>query len=369
MNLKKLMAAFSAGVVAVSAMSAVAVSAKAQEALDLSYSTMFDEEIVEGEVYVSIPADKWKDGSTIDFRNGGENSDGRFVIKGVTRIYFRQKGNITDVGGNLDRYVDMAKRDDMVRLVMAPPGADSSEVEMVFKYRAQDDDEIAKGDIDVYGSNVNGTHLTAKSSGKLEGFIINKVCRNVVEVDLEDEEVAYCDVEKLYRDVKDDDKADFLREINGNIVKYEDAKITFVFDRDRQLPEDYTTNEDYNWNTAMKSMSLIINGIQVTAKPEINVGKETCTLSFKWDDIKAQREIFEGYSAIKTMVIKTENDYLDSKITAPDEVMDLELIEVKVTAPAKTENGEIKDNADKKDDTVVEDFSAGASAVVSETTL
>ena len=368
MNLKKLMAAFSAGVVAVSAMSAVAVSAKAQDALDLSYSTMFDEEIVEGEVYVSIPAGKWKDGSTIDFRNGGENSDGRFVIKGVTRIYFRQKGDTTDVGGNLDRYVDMAKRDDMVRLVITPPGADSSEVEMIFKYRAVDD-EIAKGDIDVYGSNVKGTHIVAKSSGKLEGFIINKVCRNVVEVDLEDEEVAYCDVEKLYRDVKDDDKADFLREINGNIVKYEDAKITFVFDRDRQLPKDYTTNEDYNWNTAMKSMSLIINGIQVTAKPEINVGKETCTLSFKWDDIKAQEEIFEDYASMRTLVIKTENDYLDAKITAPDEVMDLELIEVKVTAPAKTENGEIQDNADKKDDTVVEDFSAGASAVVFETTL
>ena len=264
MNLKKLMAAFSAGVVAVSAMSAVAVSAKAQDALDLSYSTMFDEEIVEGEVIVSIPADKWLDKSTIDFRNNGENGDGRFIIKGVSKIYFRQKGDTTDVGGNLDRYVDMAKRDDMVRLVMAPPGADSSEVEMVFKYRAQDDDEIAKGDIDVYGSNVIGTNVSAKSSGKLEGYIINKVCRNVVEVDLEDEEVAYCDVEKLYRDVKDDDKADFLREINGNIVKYEDAKITFVFDRDRQLPKDYTTNEDYNWNTAMKSMSLIINGIQVT---------------------------------------------------------------------------------------------------------
>ena len=43
MNLKKLMAAFSAGVVAFSAMSAVAVSALAQEALDLSYSTMFEE--------------------------------------------------------------------------------------------------------------------------------------------------------------------------------------------------------------------------------------------------------------------------------------------------------------------------------------
>lgn len=369
MNLKKLMAAFSAGVVAVSAMSAVAVSAKAQKALDLSYSTMFDEEIVEGEVQVSMLADNWVDRSVIDFRNNGENGDGRFIIKGVSKIYFRRKGDTTDVDGNLDRYVEMTKREDTVRLVMAPPGSESSEIQMIFKYRAQDDDEIAKGDIDVYGSNVKGTHITAKSSGKLEGYIINKVCRNVVDVDLENEEVAYCDVEKLYRDVKDDDKADFLREINGNIVKYEDAKITFVFDRDRQLPKDYTTNEDYNWNTAMKSMSLIINGIPVTAKPEINVGKETCTLSFKWDDIKAQREIFEGYSAIKTMVIKTENDYLDAKITEPDEVMDLELIEVKVTAPAKTENGEIKDNADKKDDTVVEDFSAGASAVVSETTL
>lgn len=369
MNLKKLMAAFSAGVVAVSAMSAVAVSAKAQKALDLSYSTMFDEEIVEGEVYVSIPADKWQNKSTIDFRNGGENSDGRFVIKGVTRIYFRRSGNITDVGGNLDRYVEMTKSEDMVRLVMAPPGAESSEIDMIFKYRAIDDDKIEKSDIDVYGANLIGTNIAAESSGKLEGYIINKVCRDVVEVDLEDEEVAYCDVEKLYRDVKDDDKADFLREINGNIVKYEDAKITFVFDRDRQLPKDYTTNEDYNWNTAMKSMSLIINGIQVTAKPEINVGKETCTLSFKWDDIKAQEEIFEDYASMRTLVIKTENDYLDAKITEPDEVMDLELIEVKVTAPAKTENGEIKDNADKKDDTVVEDFSAGASAVVFETTL
>ena len=33
---------------------AVAVSAKAQEALDLSYSTMFEDEIVEGEIYISM---------------------------------------------------------------------------------------------------------------------------------------------------------------------------------------------------------------------------------------------------------------------------------------------------------------------------
>lgn len=368
MNLKKLLAAFSAGVVAVSAMSAVAVSAKAQEALDLSYSTMFEDEIVEGEVHVSMLADNWVDRTIIDFRNGGENGDGRFLIKGVTRIYFRRSGNITDVGGNLDRYVEMTKSEDMVRLVMAPPGSDSSEIDMIFKYRAIDDDKIEKSDIDVYGANLIGTNIAAESSGKLEGYIINKVCRDVVEVDLEDEEVAYCDIEKLYRDVKEDSKADFLREMNGKLERYEDAKLTFVFDRDRQLPKDYETDEDYNWNTAMKSMTLIINGKEVTAKPEINVGKEKCTLSFNWDDIKAQKEIFDRYSAMQTMVIKTENDYLDAKITSPDEVMDLELIEVKLTAPAKTENGEVKDDT-VKENTPVEDFSAGSSATVFETTL
>ncbi len=367
MNLKKLMAAFSAGVVAVSAMSAVAVSAKAQEALDLSYSTMFEDEIVEGEVYVSIPSDKWVRESVVDLRNDGENNDGRFIIKGVSKIYFRRKGDTTDVDGNLDRYVEMTKREDTVRLVMAPPGSESSEIEMIFKYRAYDD-EVAKSDIKVYGSNVTGSNITAKSSGKLEGYIINKVCRDVVEVDLEDEEIAYCDVEKLYRDVVEDDEAWFLKDISSKAQKYEDAKLTFVFDRDRQLPEGYETDEDYNWNTAMKSMSLIINGKEVTAKPEINVGKETCTLSFDLDDIKAQKEIFEKYTAMQTMVIKTENDYLDAKITDPDEVMDLELIEVKLTAPAKSENGEIKDDT-AKENPPVEDFSAGASVTVFETTL
>lgn len=368
MNFKKLFAAFSAGVVAVSAMSTMAVSAKAQEALDLSYSTMFEDEIVEGEVHVSMLADNWVDRTIIDFRNGGENGDGRFLIKGVSRIYFRRSGNITDVGGNLDRYVETTKNEDMVRLVMAPPGSESSEIDMIFKYRAIDDDEILKSEIDVYGSNVIGTNVSAKSSGELEGYIINKVCRDIVEVDLEDEEVAYCDVEKLYRDVREDSKADFLREMNGKVGKYEDVKLTFVFDRDRQLPKDYETNKDYDWNTAMKSMTLIINGREVTAKPEINVGKETCTLSFNWDDIKAQKEIFEKYTAMQTMVLKTENDYLDAKITDPDEVMDLELIEVKLTAPEKTENGAVKDDT-AKENTPVEDFSAGASAVVSETTL
>lgn len=368
MNLKKLMAAFSAGVVAVSTMSAVAVSAKAQEALDLSYSTMFEEEIVEGEVHVSMLADNWVNRSVIDFRNNGENGDGRFLIKGVTRIYFRRSGNITDVGGNLDRYVEMTKSEDMVRLVMAPPGAESSEVDMIFKYRAYDDDEVLKSEIGAYGSNVTGTNITAKSSGKLEGYIINKVCRDVVEVDLEDEEIAYCDVEKLYRDVVEDDEELFLFDINVKTNQYEDAKLTFVFDRDRQLPEGYETNEDYDWNTAMKSMTLIINGKEVTAKPEINVGKETCTLSFNWDDIKNQKDIFEKYTAMQTMVIKVENDYLDVKITDPDEVMDLELIEVKLTAPAKTENGEIKDDT-VKENPPVEDFSAGASVTVFETTL
>lgn len=368
MNLKKLAAAFSAGAIAVSAMSAVAVSAKAQEALDLSYSTMFEDEIVEGEVHVSMLADKWKDRTVIDFRNEGENGDGRFIIKGVTRIYFRRSGNITDVGGNLDRYVENTKNEDMVRLVMAPGGSESSEIDMIFKYRAYDDDKVEKNDIKVYGSNVIGTNVSAESSGKLEGFIINKVCRDIVEVDLENEEVAYCDVEKLYRDVVENDKADFLREINAKTNKYEDVKITFVFDRDRQLPEGYETDKDYDWDTAMKSMSLIINGKEVTAKPEINVGKETCTISFKWDDIKAQKEIFEKYTAMQTMVIKVENDYLDSKITNSKEVMDLELIEVKVTAPAKTENGAVKDDT-AKDNADEEDFSAGSSVTVFEATL
>ncbi len=364
MNLKKLVAAFSAGVVAFSAMSAVAVSAKAQEALDLSYSTMFEDEIVEGEVHVSMLADNWVDRSVIDFRNNGENGDGRFIIKGVTKIYFRRSGNTTDVGGNLDRYVEITKSEDMMRLVMAPPGSESSEVDMIFKYRAYDDDEVLKSEIGVYGSNVIGTNITAKSSGKLEGYIINKVCRDVVKIDLEDEEVAYCDVEKLYRDVVEDDEAWFLKDISSKAQKYEDAKLTFVFDRDRQLPEDYETDEDYNWNSAMKAITLIINGKEVTAKPEINVGKETCTVSFNWDDIKNQKEIFEKYTAMDTMVLKVENDYLDAKITDPDEVMDLELIEVKLTAPAKTEGGEVKE-----DKPVVEDFSAGASLTVSETTL
>lgn len=367
MNLKKLMAAFSAGAVAVSAMSAVAVSAKAQKALDVTYSTMFEEEITEGEVHVYILADKWVDGSVIDFRNNGENGDGRFLIKGVDEIRFRRTGDITDVAGNLDRYVEITKSEDRMRLVMAPPGSDSSEIEMIFKYRAHDD-EVAKSDIGVYGSNVMGSNITTKSSEKLEGYIINKTCQDVVKVDIEDEEVAYCDVEKLYRDVVEDDEALFLFDINAKVSQYEDAKLTFVFDRDRQLPRDYETNKDYDWNTAMKSMTLIINGKEVKAKPEINVGKETCTISFKWDDIKAQREIFEGYSAIKTMVIKTENDYLDAKITDPDEVMDLELIEVKLTAPAKTEGGEVKDDT-AKENTPVEDFSAGSSVTVFETTL
>ncbi len=364
MNLKKLVAAFSAGIVAVSVMSAVAVSAKEQEALNLSYSTMFEDEIVEGEVHVSMLADNWVDRSVIDFRNNGENGDGRFIIKGVTKIYFRRSGNTTDVGGNLDRYVEITKSEDMMRLVMAPPGSESSEVDMIFKYRAYDDDEVLKSEIGVYGANVTGTNVAAKSSGELEGYIINKVCRDIVEIDLEKEEIAYCDVEKLYRDVREDSKADFLREMNGKVNKYEDVKLTFVFDRDRQLPEDYETDEDYNWNSAMKAITLIINGKEVTAKPEINVGKETCTVSFNWDDIKAQKEIFEKYTAMDTMVLKVENDYLDAKITDPDEVMDLELIEVKLTAPAKTEGGEVKE-----DKPVVEDFSAGASLTVSETTL
>lgn len=364
MNLKKLVAAFSAGIVAVSVMSAVAVSAKEQEALDLSYSTMFEDEIVEGEVHVSMLADNWVDRSVIDFRNNGENGDGRFIIKGVTKIYFRRSGNTTDVGGNLDRYVEITKSEDMMRLVMAPPGSESSEVDMIFKYRAYDDDEVLKSEIGVYGANVTGTNVAAKSSGELEGYIINKVCRDIVEIDLEKEEIAYCDVEKLYRDVREDSKADFLREMNGKVNKYEDVKLTFVFDRDRQLPEDYETDEDYNWNSAMKAITLIINGKEVTAKPEINVGKETCTVSFNWDDIKNQKDIFEKYTAMNTMVLKVENDYLDVKITDPDEVMDLELIEVKLTAPAKTEGGEVKE-----DKPVVEDFSAGASLTVSETTL
>ena len=36
----------------------------------------------------------------------------------------------------------MTKREDTVRLVMAPPGSESSEIEMIFKYRAIDDDKI-----------------------------------------------------------------------------------------------------------------------------------------------------------------------------------------------------------------------------------
>lgn len=368
MNFKKLLAAFSAGAVAVSAMSAVAVSAKAQEAFDLTYSTVFEDEIIEGKYFVSISADKWQNGLTADIRNTGENNDGRFLIKGVSRIYFRQQGRITDVEGNLDRYIEMTKSDDRIRFVMAPPGSESSTVEIELDYRMHEDDKIEKGDIKIYGTNVLGTHLVNESSGKREGFTINKVCRDIVVVDLEDEEVAYCDVEKLYRDVVENNNAGFLREMNAKAAKYEDIKLTFVFDKDKHLPEGYETNEDYDWKTAMKSITLIINEVEVKAKPEINVGTDTCTLSFNWDDIKGQEEIFRKNTEMDKMILKVENDYLDTKITDPDEVMDLELIEVNFAAPKKTESGEVKEDT-AKDNADVGDFSAGASAVVFETTL
>lgn len=355
MNFKKLIAAFSAGVISISALASVAVSAKEQKALNLTFDTMFDEEIVEGEAYLIISSGGWVPNTTVKVLN--DESDGRFIVKGVSRIYFRQGGRITDVDGNLDRYFDLGKNESNINLRMAPAGAESSDMEMIVKYRSYAE-EVLKGDIGAYGSNVSATNVTTKSTGKLEGYTINKVCRDIVKIDLDDEEIARCDVEKLYRDVREDKNAPFLRDINAAVTSYEDATITFVFDRDTKLPEDSDITGDYDWNSAMKAVSLVINGKKITAKPEIKIGKDNCTITYKWSDIKSEKEAFEKYSTIQTMVLETNNDYLDEKLDKKNEVMDLELISVNINAPEKTEKGE-----------TVEDFSAGAGCVVNETAL
>ncbi|MGN0690671.1 MAG: hypothetical protein ACI4KH_09665, partial [Oscillospiraceae bacterium] len=76
MNFKKLIAAFSAGIISISALASVAVSAKEQKALNLSFDTMFDEEIVEGEAYLIISSGGWVPNTTVKVLN--DESDGRF---------------------------------------------------------------------------------------------------------------------------------------------------------------------------------------------------------------------------------------------------------------------------------------------------
>ena len=70
MNMKKTLAGLMAGVVAISAMATVAVSAKAQKADEVTWSTMAKENTsAETIVYVVIPqanlADAWKAGNGI----------------------------------------------------------------------------------------------------------------------------------------------------------------------------------------------------------------------------------------------------------------------------------------------------------------
>lgn len=357
MNFKKLIAAFSAGVISISALASVAVSAKEQKALNLSFNTMFDEEIVEGKVILQLAGDKWTDNKYIYFYD-----DDTFVnlyIKGVSHITYRDAGRSYSIKGSvIDLIDDTVKELNAVKLGPELPGGNSqSSVRITFYYMAKTK-EIALGALTASGTGVEASNAAVKSTGKLEGFTINKPCREIAYYDYDDSNIVYCDVEKLYRSVREKPEAGFTRDINSAFRNYEDATITFVFDKDRKLPEDSTITDDYNWEKAMKSVSLVINDVDVQAKPEIKIGNDTCTVTYKWDDIKGQEKIFDSYSSIHTLVLKTNNGLLETKLTDKSEVMDLELISVDINAPEKTAKGE-----------TVEDFSAGAGCVVNETAL
>ena len=138
MNAKKTLATLMVGVVAVSAMATVAVSAKAQKADECTWSTMAKESnAAETIVYVSIPStrvdDVWQEDFGFVLQWSGASPEGAESVNDleiieIVKITNRKGGNASVEDEDLDRLYDIIKLKGGINATNTKPARDTKNI-------------------------------------------------------------------------------------------------------------------------------------------------------------------------------------------------------------------------------------------------
>lgn len=401
MNMKKTLAGLMAGVVAISAMATVAVSAKAQKADEVTWSTMAKEDTAaETIVYVVIPqanlADAWKAGNGITLQwktapTGAASVDDLEIVE-VTKITNRKEGNATIEDEDLGRLYDVRentvanKTKNVIEFTTTPIDA-GAEVELAIKVKAPAGVDIAKNSIKALTGAVtlNGDNIVTTAPATADKAAATNVKKDAstdkvgvllnIETDAKTDRSKTILVRNLdgvinahmnptgdpLKDIEPTEEiADFLTDAKG-------ATIAFNFEKkdidDSVSDKEFAAWVDrYDWNAdGMKSaISLRINNSNVLSVDMMEFDKANFSAVYSWDEVMAKFQVGSATGLVNTMGLKINNDKLPAQKDDADKVIELRLASITVKIP---------ELAETNDDTMVEDFAAGESATVVEDTL
>ena len=372
MNMKKTLAGLMAGVVAISAMATVAVSAKAQKADEVTWSTMAKEtKNAETIVYVTIPAGEWDDAITLTLSGTGYT----LKVKEITKMTLRQDGNTSVIDEDLAVYYNLKAdndnlTDDQLELLDVCPD-NGADIEIAIKVEETSGADVTKNSIVANDgqADLKTTNVKKDASSTKVGVLLN------IETDAKTDRSKTILIRNLDGVINDhmnptnnplkdieptEEIADFLTDAKG-------ATIAFNFEKkdidDSVSDKEFSAWVDrYDWNAdGMKSaISLRINNSNVLSVDMMEFDKANFSAVYSWDEVMAKFQVGSATGLVNQMGLKINNDKLPAQKDDADKVIELRLASITVKIP---------ELAETNDDTMVEDFAAGESATVVEDTL
>ena len=397
MNMKKTLAGLMAGIVAISAMATVAVSAKAQKAEEVTWSTMNKEKKnAETMVYVTLTSGTWAKDTVITLTGAGYT----LKVKEIKKITLRQTGNTSVIDEDLAVYYNLKDDEAAVpanafKLITDAPDA-GADIEIAVLVEETTGKDIKKNSIT---SDVGtATNVKKDASDKKVGVLLNHTDNRWVSDNGDDDDGTFDANGNLTAAATDDVKETFVgdakverkdtvyvRNLDSAISLHmgkdiepteeiadvlKDAKgATIAFNFSKEDIDDSVSDKEfaewvdrYDWNAdAMKSaISLRINNSNVLSVDMMEFDKTNFSAVYSWDEVMSKFQVGSVTGLVYQMGLKINNDKLPAQKDDADKVIDLRLESITVKIP---------EMADTKDDSMVEDFAAGESATVVEDTL
>lgn len=378
MNMKKTLAGLMAGIVAISAMATVAVSAKAQKAEEVTWSTKAKEvKNAETMVYVTIPATEWQKNATIQLLDAAAGAP-RYEIKEITKITLRQTGNTSVIDEDVNVYYNLHEDDnaipvDTLKILTDAPDA-AADIELAIKVEETTGADVKKNSIKTVSAGfatANGDAVLSTTNVKKDadetkkGALLNKAGLQGITIDgdiawVRDLDVTITDHMNTARNLEvASEIADVLKDAKGATIAFNFAKEDID---DSVADKEFSQWVDrYDWQSdSMKSaISFRVNNSTVLSVDMMEFDKTNFSAVYSWDEVIAKFQVGSVTGLVNTMGLKIDNSKLPDK-KDKDEVIDLRLESITVKIP---------EMADTKDDSMVEDFAAGESATVVEDTL
>lgn len=377
MNMKKTLAGLMAGVVAISAMATVAVSAKAQKADSVTWSTMAaPTKSAESIVYVTItpaatdgtkPAFKANDTIKLEWNGNATSATAKLEIDSITKITYRLDGSTSVDTEDLERMYDVNAAKDTITFLTDVSDA-SATVELAIKIKS--DDVIAKNSIDPTATLATGGAAKASNVKKdadetKKGVLLNNLGAGNTDADnaAADNTIEWsnlnADIGNHIGKVTEvpQEIADFLKDAKDATLEFTFEKKEFDSASSDKTFEDASDRYDWASGDMEAALSLRINSSKVLSVDMAEFDKDSFTAIYNWDEVMAKFQVGSTTGLINSMQFKINNEKLPEK---DGKVIELRLASITAKIP---------EMAETEDDTMVEDFAAGESATVVEDTL